>query len=376
MAALVGGQSSLYRKASLKPGSDMGQMSTRTLATLSIAALKHQLGEALDTIAELLLDPLFPEDELDLLLARHIAHAKGRATASAAAAGMAIRPLIYGPQHKYGRLTGGNSQSLAMLTREMIVARHQAWLDPARATLVVVGDAALDQVAELTERAFGAWSSGKDRGTAGDSMWTPAPGRYLIERPGAAQTALDIAMASPAIKHGNEALTIFNSLFGGTFGSRLNANLRERKGWTYGVGSRLAIGPLLGSFRIRSEVQGDRTLDALSEIEAELRALSHDRVVTGEEIEEARHGLLVSLPSRWVSNGAVANAIIDQILFDLPDGYQNGIEDRIRGVTREDIEAIVDVIGDPERYSWVAAGDPVHARGADFVRIDAEGHRL
>ncbi|SFF82529.1 zinc protease [Novosphingobium sp. CF614] len=345
-------------------------------AILSMNALKDQAGIALDLLAELLLEASFPENEISLLLDRHIAQALGATVKPASAADLASRPLIYGAGHAFGRSATGTPDSLTGLTRHMMMARHRQWLDPAQATLVVVGDIAMAELVTLVEGALGGWTA-RDGGPDGaPSIWTPQPGRFMIERRGGAQTALNIAMASPAIRQDDVALDLFNNLFGGSFGSRLNANLRERRGWTYGISSRIAVSPKIGNFRIAAEVEAARTLDALAEIEAELRGLSRERPITDEEMEDARRALLVRLPSTWASNRAVADAVIEQIAFDLPDDWHGESEARLLAVTAHDLARVVALLGEPDRYSWVVVGDPVHMAGLDAVHIDAQGHRL
>lgn len=346
----------------------------KDMATMSMSTLKNGLADAMACMAELLLEPAFPEQELRLFLDRHVANARGRAVAPGNAAEMAVARLIYGPRHAYTPFTAGTAQSLSALTLDRIGERHRNWLDPRRARLVIAGDLTLDEAREFAERAFGQWTGKVDLAVPEPGPWEPAPGRYFIERPGHAQSALCIAMASPEIRFGREELTLFNSLFGGSFGSRLNANLRERKGWTYGAGSGFGINPLIGGFHIRTDVQADHTQDALAEVEAELRALSGARPVTHEEIETARHAMLIGLPGVWSTNVAVVNAMIEQIVYALPQDHHDHVEERIRAIGQEDVQAVADLVGDPSRYAWIVAGDGAFIDGAGHVSIDAEGN--
>lgn len=345
-------------------------------AIMSVSALKGELDQATGSLADILLQPLFPEQEVRVFLDRQIAAARSRGMTPASAAEMAIRPLIYGADHPYTPVSQGTVESLSGLTRDMLVERHRAWLDPRRAKLVIVGDLSLDEARDIADRAFGAWQGKVELPTVDAGIWAPAPGLYRIERPGAAQSALNLALASPEIRIGNQAFALFSSLFGGGFGSRLTANLRENKGWTYGVNSGFSVSPLIGSFHIRTEVQADRTREALAEIGSELAALSGARPVTSDELETAREATLIGLPSRWVGNGAIVNAIVEQTVFDLPDHYHDGLEARIRGVTLADIEAVVALVGDPARYACVAAGETADLAGSGYALIDPEGNRL
>ncbi|WP_342249171.1 M16 family metallopeptidase [Sphingomonas sp. OTU376] len=348
----------------------------KDFTVLTMGALRYDLGEAMDLMAEMLLEPSFPEDELRLLLDRQAAEAQAGGLAPGAATTLAAAPLIYGRTHAYARSPIGTAQSLRAISREMIVARHQAWLDPAQATLAIVGDCSFDAVMAMVEKAFGGWAPALVTQQAPTSVWLPSPGAYFIERNGGPQSALLLAMASPKITLGNEALAIFNSLFGGSFNSRLNSNLRERRGWTYGASSNVYVSPQIGSFQIRTEVQGDKTLDALEQIELELKALGGERRVTSHEIEEARSRLLVGLASRWAGTAAIMNALIERIVNGLPDDFHDHVEDRIRGVTTKDIDAVAVLVGDRTRYSVIVAGDAANVRTAAFTTIDEYANPL
>jgi zinc protease len=347
----------------------------RDFATLSMGALKDDLGDAMGLMAELLTEPLFPEDELKIFLDRASAELAHETATQAGAAGKAVRRLIFGATHDYGR-HGGDEASLASITRGAIFDRCRGWFDPSQATLVIVGDLSLDEAVELAGSAFGHWSGAGPDAVRAASLWAPERGRYFIDHPGGSQSALHIALAAEGVRPGNEARSMFNLLFGGSFGSRLNANLRERRGWTYGISSGFSIRPQLGAFRIQTQVQADKTLAALDEIEAELVGLGQDRPITNEEIEKARDALLVSLPTRWAGNKPILDALVDRIVLKLPDDHHDGIEDRIRKVGRDDVEAVVSMVGNPEDYSWVIAGDAAKVAPEGFERIDADGNRL
>ena len=366
------GWSHLFTETGIKFGANALQ----DAAIMSVSALKGDLGLAMASLAQILLEPLFPADELRMFLDRQIAGARSRGMTPASAADMVIRRLIYGAGHPYTTSAQGTAESLPLLTRDMLVERHREWLDPRRAKLIMVGDLTLDEAREIAGRALGAWRGEATLIRPADGAWAPEPGRYRIERPGNAQSALHLALASPEIRVGNEALALFNTMMGGGLSSRLNLNLREDKGWTYGISSSFSISPLIGSFHIRTEVQADRTRDAVAEIEAELTALSGAKPVTADELETARSAMLIGMPNRWVGNGAVMNAMIEQILFKLPDDHADGLEARIRNVGLTDIEAVVALVGDPARYACLAAGETAQMGGDGFMEIDTDGNRV
>ncbi|MEP9404080.1 pitrilysin family protein [Sphingomonas sp. VNH70] len=345
-------------------------------STLSMAMLKDEAPGALDLMADMLLGPTFDADEVRRRLDRRIAAARTQGLNPKAAARMAASRLMHGADSLLGRSSDGTVESLATLTRDAIVERHRDRLNPARAHLLIAGGFAHDEAIAMAERAFGRWVPSGRAPSRLDASRRPAPGRYRIDRPGSAQSALHIGLASDRLRIGDMAAAIFNQIFGGTFNSRLNVNLRERRGWTYGIGSGLSHSRTIGEFRIQTEVQGDRTLDALAEIEGELRALTGERPLLDDEIDAARDSMLVALPSRWVKTAAVVDAMVQSIVFDLPPDHFDRAEDRLRAVSADAIGEVIGLLGDPSGHCWVAAGDPAHLGGAGYATVDAFANRL
>lgn len=373
LSALLNGTQRYSKVALAERLAEQGMRVSPTVAkeyaALSLGGLNDQLGEAMSLLSEMLLRPTFLEGELRQTLDMLSANAAALQTNPMRAAAAAIAQLIYGKDHAYSLLTEGTVDALRLIDTELVRSRHQAWLDPHAATLLVVGDVSLADAITQAEQAFAEWSAASPAIVPGHGDWNPEPGRYLVETGAHAQTTLHIALASPEIVQGKADQMLFNDLFGGAFGSRLNANLRERRGWTYGASSQVQVGRSLGAFHIRTSVQADRTQDALAEIALELESLTATRPVTAAELEDARNGQLLRLPGRWAQNRDIMTALVEGLIFDLPPGHEDGLEDRLRAVSLDDVQAVAARLSDPQSYSWVVAGGAEQVAGGGFEPI-------
>lgn len=353
---------------STSPGTDV--------SALHMSVLPEMLGVGVDLLAELALAPAYPEVEIAMMRERLLVGLDAkRAKPDSAASRAAIR-LAYGPSHAYGRLAGGTEASLAAIDATALSARHRDLMSPAHATLIVVGDIAMAELIPHLEQAFAAWAGSGSAANAEAGIFAPQAGRFLIARPGEAQSALRVTLADPAFVAGHGTFGVFNRIFGGAFASRLNRNLRERNGWTYGARSNFDFGRGIGAFTISTSVQADRTVDALAEIERELVGLATNLAITDEEVETARRALLVALPGRWTTNGDVMNAMVERITHRFPDDHQANTAARIRAVTANQVRELAATLADPSRFTWAVAGDPARFRAEGFVSIDADGERI
>lgn len=343
------------------------------VSALHMSVLPEMLGVAVDMLAELAVAPAYPEAELAMMRERRLVALEAKRAKPESAASRVAGRLAYGPSHAHGRFGDGTAQSLAAIDASALFARHGTLLSPSRATLIAVGDITMADFLRHLEHAFGDWSSSGTAAAPDAGPFAPQPGRFLIAKPGAAQSALRVTLADPTFQAGRAAFSLFNWIFGGAFSSRLNANLRERHGWTYGARSGFSFGRGIGAFTISTSVEADRTADALAEIERELMGLAGDLPITDEEIEAARMSLLVALPGRWTTNADVMKALVERITHRLPDDHQVGTAARIRAVSPAQVRALAASLADPARFTTVVAGDPACLASGGFARLDADG---
>ena len=281
---------------------------------------------------------------------------------------------LYG-SHAYGHLSIGSSTSLAGMDTAEVIGFHRAQYDPSRATLIAVG--AIDDAAfaREVEDAFGTWERSTDRSTApavpggaADETTTgaaPAQRLLIVDRPGAAQTELRVGhVGVPRKAPDFHALVLLNAVLGGHFSSRLNLNLRERKGYTYGVRSVFDFRRMAGPFSIQTSVQTDATAEAVSEILGELHAIGHDRPVDEEERSLSAATLTKGYPRNFETSGQVAMGLAQLAIYDLPGDTFEVFAPRIQALTADDVTRAAGQYFHPDRAVVVAVGDCLRIRHA------------
>ncbi len=361
-------QSDLNARITTSAGIDTSGVQCRTL--------RDTYPDAVRLMAELILEPAFPEPEFSLAKVTTLAALDSEQLSVAATAERACAILAFGPDHMLGRRHGGTSASIATVSRANLRARHTELFRPAAATLFVVGDLALGQVIEPLDLAFGGWRSPGDASSVIEGPFEPRPGRYFVRRNGAAQSAIKGALALTEFGRCNDigpAMSLFSFIFGEAFGSRLNHNLREERGWTYGAHARFARWPNLGSFNINVSVQADRTIEALAEIEAELAGLALARPITEAELTIAKNALLLEMPSYWTTQDNILGGMTDRDRYGLADDYYDRLGERIAGTSLAEVQEIAECVSDLRAMTFVIAGDPAAFETARLTVVSKNG---
>jgi len=351
---------------------------------IGFEALADKLAPALALMADMMLHPTFPADALERLRARtlvQLVQAKDQPTAIAS---NVFARTLYGDAHPYGRVV--TDTSVKAITRDDVVAFHRAYFQPARATITVTGDVDPAAVRAEVERALAAWPAG---GTAASFAYPAVPagqGRtiYLVDKPKAAQSSFAIGMPGPARDTPDYfALQVMNRILGGHIQSRLSNNIRETKGWSYGVGSSYAFGKGPGAFRAGGEIVTAKTDSALLEFMKELRGVQGGRPFTEAELTEAKEALVQRLPQNFASVAALATSITTLYTFGLPMDYYQSYAARIGAVTQADLDRVARRYLDLDQLAIVIVGDratiegPLAATGiAPIVVLDADGRRV
>jgi predicted Zn-dependent peptidase len=274
---------------------------------------------------------------------------------------------LYGA-HPYGHLSIGSSASLSAMNADDVAGFHRAQYDPARATLIAVGAMDGASVARHVEESFGDWRGGAQGATApaaaadgpGGSWPTPAPATRLliVDRPGAAQTELRVGHLGVARKTPDfHVLMLLNAVLGGHFSSRLNLNLRERKGYTYGVRSAFEFRKRPGPFSVQTSVQTDATADAVAETLMEIGDIAVDRPVSEDERSLSASTLTKGYPRNFETAGQIARGLAQLALYDLPDDTFSLFAPRVRALTAGDIMRAAAAHLHPDEAIVVAVGD-------------------
>ena len=327
-----------------------------------------RLAPALELLAEVLLRPTFPSDEVDRLRDERLndllqAQADPRRRADETYIG-----TIYAPASPYHRPAGGTRETVEGLDDSTVRRAYERILDPARATLVVGGDLGGQDVVEIAQHLFGGW--GRHDGAVGPSQVVDqgaGTGRLLrvVHRPGSVQT--EIRVGHPGLPRrvpDYHAVTVMGAILGGLFNSRLNMQLREAKGYTYGAGAGFEMRRGAGPFTARAAVNTEVTVPAIVDMLAELERMRDTRV-TDEELAAARDFLVGVFPLRFETPGAVVGALAGLAVHGLPLDELTDYRARVETVDIDAVEAAARAHLKVDRAAIVLVGD-VDAFGTDL----------
>ena len=330
-----------------------------------------RLEPALELLAEVLLRPTFPANEIDRLRDERLndllqAHADPRRRADETFIG-----TIYAPAAPYHRPAAGTRETVETLDEAAARRAYERILDPGRATLVVGGDLGGQDVVDLARRLFGGWSRHDGAAQPHDIVDDSTPSGRLVRvvhRPGSVQTEIRIGHRGlPRRVADYHAVTVMGAILGGLFNSRLNMQLREAKGYTYGAGAGFEMRRGAGPFTARAAVNTEVTVPALVDTIAELERMRDTRV-TGEELASARDFLVGVFPLRFETPGAVVAALCGLSVHGLSLDELTDYRARVEAVDIDAIEAAARAHLLVDDADIVLVGD-VDAFGADLERV-------
>ncbi len=331
------------------------------MSTVYISALKSTLDDALDLFADTILNPEFPEADFERQKQLQLSAITNEKVTPLQMALRALPPILFGKNHAYGvPLTGsGTEESVQQMTREDMVRFHGAWFKPNNAVLIVVGDTTMADIKPKLEALFSGWTQGdvppKNLATVPRST---NPTVYLVDKPGA-QHSVVIAgtLAPPPSVEDEISLETMNNVFGGTFGARLNMNLREDKHWSYGAGSVLYGACAQRPFLAYASVQGDKTADSIAEIMSELRGMLGEKPVSEEELEKTKQQQIFELPGAHETMNSVGGLLSDLLQFGLPLNFYDSYVSRVVALDVEAIETAAQSVLTPSNMVWMVVGD-------------------
>jgi len=351
---------------------------------VSFLATTDKVERVLQIVEDMLVNPAFPNDAIERYRARRLVALTQAKDRTAAIAARVFPKVLYTTAHPYGRTV--TEQSVQSITRDDIIAFAKQYFTPKHAVITVVGDVEPNAVRQVVERVLAPWNSGGTMPSF-DYPAVPAPKAttiYLVDKPGAAQSSVAIGLPGPARGTSDYfALEVLNTMLGGMFQSRLNANIREQKGYSYGVGSGFAYGRGPGACEAGGDIVTAKTDSALIEFMKELRGIRGGRPVTDEELKTAEDNLVQGLPQSFSSVRAVNGSISDIYLEQLPQDYYQHYTQNIRAVTKEDVQRVANKYIDVDHLAIVIVGDrkqieaPLKATTiGPLVLLDANGDPL
>ncbi len=309
-------------------------------ATLSMHFLSEVTEEALDFLATVARQPRFEEEEVERVRAERLDEIERERDEPATVADHELIEAIYG-SHPYGRPAAGTREAIERLASEEIADFHRHRYGAADAFLVACGDIAPEAFRAGLERRLGDWRAGEGRPPPPPVPERPAAaGSVLVDRPGSPQAEVRVGtVGAPYGAPDQFPIMVANAVLGGLFNSRLNMNLREEKGWTYGARTAFRFRRGAGPFVARTAVETPVTAPTFGEILAEIRGLT-ERPPSDEELRLAKNALTLSLPLQFETNAQVARRVSRRIAYGLPEDYWERFRDRVEAVTREDVLAV------------------------------------
>jgi zinc protease len=326
-------------------------------STLSLHTPTAQLDSALALFADVALHPSFPANEFERVRKTQLTELLQLRDQGAAIASIAFPAIIYGTAHPYGAPAQGTEASVKALTTGDLQSYYQANFRPNNATLIVVGDLTPGQVEQKINALFGSWQ----RADIPQVNYTDPPKSgtttiFLIDKPGAAQSSFRIgAVGVPRSTQDYFALTVMNTILGGSFSSRLNQNLRETRGFTYGAGSRFDMRRAAGPFLASAEIVTAKSDSALIEFMKELNGIRQP--IPPAELSRAKRYLQLQLPGNFETTQQIAAALVPVALYGLPLDYYNNYVQSIEGVTQADVARVAQQYINPGSLAVVIVGD-------------------
>ena len=338
-----------------------------------------KLDDALALMADVALRPTFAQADLDRVRTSRVTALEQRRDEARSIASVAFDRIVFGPDHPYGRSGDGTPASLEALSRDDLAAFHDRAFEPDNAALVVVGALTWEAAEPRLEAAFGAeaWAA---REGAASAMGIAEPAQVgpraitFVDKPGAAQSVIRIGRIGAARSTPDyEALLVLNTILGGSFTSRLNQNLRERNGYSYGARSSFDFRTVSGPFLAYADVQTDVTAPALTEFVHELTAIREP--VPADELAKARDNLALSFPEPFATVAGTAAMVGALWLDGLPPDTYATYATAVRAVTANDLARVAARYIDPDRMAivvvgdWSVVGDEVQALGLGPVEV-------
>ena len=334
-------------------------------AVLSLSLLDRFVPEALHLLADIAVRPRLDLPDLERVRTLRLNRIRQLRDVPGVNAEVVFAREIFGA-HPYGHLTIGTSAALGVMEQADVTAFHRRHYVPGRGMLIAAGSLDVDAFTRHADDAFGDWATpdaGRSPGPADPSppdvsAAEPARRLFIVDRPGAAQTELRVGhLGVPRRTPDFHALVLLNAILGGHFSSRLNLNLRERRGFTYGVRSVVDFRRAAGPFSVQTSVQTDATAEAVGEILGELRAITADRPPGEDERGLSEATLTKGYPRNFETPGQVARGIAQMAIYDLPDDTFAVFGPRVRALTTADVARAAAEHLHPDRSIVVAVGD-------------------
>ena len=348
----------------------------------SIDVLSRNAREAISILADVVCRPLLPADGMERVRSERLMDILQQREEPGAIAGKRFANLLYG-KGTYGNSVSGTRESVTALTLDDVRSFYSAHYIPNNAAIVVGGDVDSSEILDILEAEFRDWQRGE---TPPSPSVLPqafdASMIYLVDRPTAVQSEIRIGhVGVPRSSEDYFPLSVMNALLGGVFNSRINLNLRERHGYTYGARSAFAFRKQPGPFVVSAPVRNEVTRESVSEVLAELRRIRTGDIEDG-ELNDTRNYMMGVFPATVQTSSDLASRLVDMELYSLPSDYFDRYRERIGAIGKDDIARVAKRYIDPDRVLIVIVGnaaqvrEPLATLGFPIHHVDVDGNAL
>jgi zinc protease len=324
-----------------------------------MSTLTKHLDQALDIYADVIVNPAFPATELESVRKRTLTGFLQRKSNPNAISNLVYDRVIYGKDHPYGRQLSGNETTIAALQREDLVSFYEANYRPNNAVLIVVGDVDSRNLMSKLEKSFAGWKPGAVKMfTVPTASMMEKAGIYLVDRPNSAQSVVSIGQIGVARDNPDYfPLQVMNTILGGQFSARVNMNLREDKGYTYGARTGYSFRRGAGPFTASADVQTAVTKESVAEFIKEIKGIRGEIPVTQKELEYNKQSIIRGYPRGFETVGQISAQLSNLVVYGLPDTYFNDYISRINAVTINDVNRVANKYLTPDKLAIVIVGD-------------------
>jgi predicted Zn-dependent peptidase len=335
-------------------------------STVTLSALSANLAPSLDLMKDVVQHAAFKPDDIERLRSQIVTGIQQAKTDPNGIAGRALPPLLYGASHPYGGTGQGDEAAVKGFSRDQLIGFRDRWLRPDNGRLFIVSDRPLAELKPILEQALGTWATpATPRGTKTFTAPPVATGTriVLIDRPGSPQSVIyggEITPIDP--RADNTAFNAGSDVLGGSTGSRINLDLREAKGWSYGAFSypqlRLSSVPYL----VQAPVQADRTGESVAALLQQINTLTTKKGVTAPELERSVASSIGGLPGQFETGVAVLQALQTIDMYGRPDDYYEQLAGRYRSLTPGQVDQVLRQAINPKNFTFVVVGDAAKVR--------------
>jgi zinc protease len=336
-------------------------------STVAMSALSANLAPSLDLLADIVRNPAFAPAEVERVRNQTLTVIAQQLKDPNAMASRMLPILLYGQTHPYATTGIGDPKAVEVFTRDDLLAFQQTWLRPDNVEIFVVSDRSLEEIQAELDRRFGQWQA--PALAVGQKQFSDPPARptspriVLIDRPQSPQSVIVAGQITPVDPRSDvTALTSANDVIGGNFLARINMDLRETKGWSYGVRGSLSLNERSVPYVVRAPVQADRTSDSISALATNYRDFLTAKGTTDEELNRIIANNTQQLPGRFETSAAVLQGMMANELLDRPDNYYETLAGLYRQQTRASLDEAIRGALVPEGWVWVVVGDAAKIR--------------